>query len=678
MLEVGDNRQTETEEARKLIGRAFTRASVIFAVFTVIVLSILLYNNQRIRTTDPLKSSVIASLKKDLHDNPQDEGIKAHIRKVDLNLRREYLRRLDFSMKGEYILLTGIAGLLATLAAAGYYRRRIALPEAQAGGNLSSRTAAARSAVSALGAIALIGMILLVFASRSNHDTEYAKAVRDYRAATIRNTAINPLEGLPPEMLQNLAGRKNTTETAQTSAQPITVPPTPVAPIKPLPSIAGSGAANPALSTVSTTSTANADSSKPAPTPANKASGPEASFDANDYSPSAQEFASNWPVFRGPMPGTVAGTFPTRWNGNTGEGIAWKSKVLLPGWNSPVVWGDRVFLTGADEKNRAIYCFDASNGKMLWTKSVKPISPGKLPDLSDFSGYAAPTTATDGKRVFAIFPNGDVFACTFDGKVLWARSLGMPESQYGYASSLTSFRSLLIIQFDQASADDGKSALVALQGATGKIVWRTKRPVGGSWASPIAVRSGDQGMVIANANPWAIAYDALSGKELWRANVIAGDVAPSPAFAGDTAYVCNLGAVLAAIRSDGSGDVTKSKVVWRASDGLPDTTSPAANGDFVFLASTDGTVTCYDAKTGKKLWEHAYAENTFKASPIIVGNLVYLLDTEGNMHVISAKPTFEETATSALGEKTSATPAFIGGRIYIRGENNLFCISTKR
>ncbi len=340
------------------------------------------------------------------------------------------------------------------------------------------------------------------------------------------------------------------------------------------------------------------------------------------------------------------------------------------------MWKDRVFLTGADANKREIYCFDAGNGKMLWSGAVAPIAIGKV-NVNDDTGYAAPTMAADGKRVFAMFPNGDVVCYSFDGKQLWGRNLGIPESTYGYASSLATFRSLLIVQYDQGSEEDGKSTLLGLQGATGKIVWAAKRPVGGSWCSPIVVRSGDQGMIIAAANPWAMAYDALTGNELWRANLLSGDVAPSPAFANGMAYVCNQGSVLAGIRANGNGDVTKSGVAWQASDGLPDITSPATDGDLLFLLTTEGTVTCYDAKDGKKVWEHAFDNTSFRASPVIVGKRVYLLDVDGSMHVIEAGRTFKELGNSPLKEQMHATGAFVGGRIYLRGIKNLYCIGTK-
>jgi outer membrane protein assembly factor BamB len=156
---------------------------------------------------------------------------------------------------------------------------------------------------------------------------------------------------------------------------------------------------------------------------------------------------------------------------------------------------------------------------------------------------------------------------------------------------------------------------------------------------------------------------------------MSGDVAPSPIVAGGMALACNTGAYLAAIKP-GSGDLSKTGIAWKASDGLPDIASPVANNELVFLADSMGNVTCVDVKSGKRVWEHAYG-NAFKASPSIVGGNVYLLDSEGVMRVIAAGRAFKEVSKSVLSEGASATPAFVGGRIYIRSDKSLYCIGKK-
>ncbi|HUS71887.1 MAG TPA: PQQ-binding-like beta-propeller repeat protein, partial [Sedimentisphaerales bacterium] len=156
--------------------------------------------------------------------------------------------------------------------------------------------------------------------------------------------------------------------------------------------------------------------------------------------PSPDEISKNWPSFRGPGGlGVSAYTnVPASWNGTTGQGIIWKSKVPLPGHNSPIVWEDRVFVTGADPNMREVYCFDALSGKLLWQGDVTSVPQGTTEpiDVMEDTGYAASTAVTDGRRVCAIFATGDVGCFDFDGKKLWVRNLGVPDSAYGYASSL--------------------------------------------------------------------------------------------------------------------------------------------------------------------------------------------------------------------------------------------------
>ena len=396
--------------------------------------------------------------------------------------------------------------------------------------------------------------------------------------------------------------------------------------------------------------------------------------------PSPEEIASNWPRFRGPGGLGVAASAdaPMAWNGRTGEGIAWKTPVPLSAPNSPVVWGDHVFLSGATKTQRQVYCFDASSGKLLWQKPVAgiPGSPAKPPEVMDATGHAASTVATDGRRVYAIFANGDLAAFEFAGRRVWARNLGKPDNSYGHASSLTTWRHLLLVLFDQADELAGKSKLIAFEGATGRVAWQTPRPVGSTWATPIVVRTPSGEQIATVGVPWVIAYDPATGRELWKADIMDGEVAPSPIFANGMVLVAQAHSIAAALRTDGRGDVTETAVAWTAEDGLPDTCSPLATGELFVLVTAEGLVTCYDARTGKMLWEHDY-ETHCLASPTLVGDRVYLVTFKGVTIVLAAAREFRELARAELGEQVAATPAFVGGRIYIRGTKHLFCIGKK-
>ncbi len=395
------------------------------------------------------------------------------------------------------------------------------------------------------------------------------------------------------------------------------------------------------------------------------------------YYPSMEEISGNWPRFRGPGGlGISAYTnIPTNWNGRTGEGISWKTLVPLPGHNSPVVWGDRVFLSGADENKREVYCFDAISGKLLWTGSVSNIQQSSAEPLEvmEDTGFAAPTVVTDGRRVYTIFANGDVGCFDFNGKQVWVISLGVPDSAYGYASSLAMYRNLLLIQYDQASIEDGKSKVIALNGLSGQTVWQTNRPVGGSWTSPIVVMIGGQYQLITCGNPWVISYNPADGGELWRAKCLGGDIAPSSIYANGYIFAIEPYTKLVAIRPDGQGDVTQTHIAWSIDDGTPDICSPVSNGELIFLLTSDGMLNCYSVADGTKLWQEDLREN-FMASPSLVGDYVYLLSEKGIMFIIEAAAEYKEVNRCELGEKCHATPAFMDGRIFIRGLENLYCI----
>jgi len=397
--------------------------------------------------------------------------------------------------------------------------------------------------------------------------------------------------------------------------------------------------------------------------------------------PSPEEIARQWPRFRGPGGAATSAyaNIPTKWNGKSGEGILWKTAVPLPGRNSPVVWGDAIFLTGATEKNREIYCFDARSGRLRWQRPVET-PEGKAappPEVEKAAGYAAPTAVTDGRRVVAIFANGDIAAFDFEGKPLWARSLGVPKNTYGHAASLAMYRNLVLVPYDQGRPEDRKSRLIALDAATGKTRWEALRPVSDSWTSPIVIEAGGAAQVVTAADPWVIAYNPLTGAEVWRAKCLSGDVAPSPVFAGGVVYVVNTGADLVAIRPDGKGDVTKSHILWRAPDNLPEECSPLAGGGLVWTLLTYGTLTCYDARDGRIVYEHDL-DAVFWSSPSLVGESIYLTSEKGVTFIVSAGREFKELGRSELGENVYASPALLDGRIYLRGEKHLFAIGNAK
>ena len=327
----------------------------------------------------------------------------------------------------------------------------------------------------------------------------------------------------------------------------------------------------------------------------------------------AADFVRNWPRFRGPngMGIVEAGEWPTRWNAKTGENIAWKVAVPLPGNSSPVIWDDRIFLTGADAGRREVLCYSRSSGELLWRTPVPSLlaaddEAGEL-DVMEQTGYAAPTAATDGRRVYAFFATADLAAIDFSGRIVWARNLGRPDNIYGIAVSPIVHEDKLILQFDRGTmAEDELSSIVALDTRTGDEVWRTDRPVVNSWSTPIIAQTSAGAELITCGAPWVIAYDPDLGTELWRADVLSGDVAPCPVVANDMVFVTNEYAKMAAIRTGGTGDVTETHVAWAAEDGMSDAPSPICDGELFLQVHSSGRATCYDAAEGTLIWEHQF------------------------------------------------------------------------
>ena len=416
-----------------------------------------------------------------------------------------------------------------------------------------------------------------------------------------------------------------------------------------------------------------------APADAEKMLGSAGSVMSTDAA-SVEELRANWPCFRGVDGGGVSGATnaPVSWDTKTGVGIAWKVPVPAGGFNSPIVWGDRVFFSGGNTNLREVFCLDAKTGQTLWRQAVTNV-PGTVQgaDIPESTGYAASTMATDGRRVYAFFANGDCVAFTLDGKPVWSKSFGVLKNPYGAATSLANWRDRLIVQLDQGDPDEGKSKLYALDGRTGRTVWERPRKVGSSWASPIVYEAAGKAQVVVLAVPWVIAYAATNGVELWRVTCLNGEITPSPVFAGGMLFVASPSEKLLAIRPDGQGDVTKTHVAWTNEDNIPDVTSPTSNGELVFSVTTSGMLTCYDAKDGKKLWEHDF-DMECHASPILAGKRLYLLSQKGTAVVVEAARQFKELFRTEMGDAFHASPAFAADKLYMRGVTNMWCVGEIR
>jgi outer membrane protein assembly factor BamB len=397
--------------------------------------------------------------------------------------------------------------------------------------------------------------------------------------------------------------------------------------------------------------------------------------------PTPEEVARNWGRFRGPGGAGVSASTnaPLTWNVQTGEGVLWKTKAPGPDFNSPILWESRLFLTSGTAKKREVFCYETDTGKLLWQRAVDKVPGGgvavELPEVS--GGFACPTAAVDGRRVYAMFANGDLAAFDFNGELAWARSLAPITNQYGHAASLELWQDRVIVQLDHGQSGDKVSKLVAVNTADGKIAWEKPRETHGTWSSPLVIEAAGKPQIITLGLPHVISYAATDGAELWRATGIEGEVTPSPIFAGGLVLAPSPSSKLLAIKPDGAGDVSKTRVAWVCEEGIPDITCPVSDGQRVYLLTTGGTLTCCDVKTGKKLWEKDL-ELEFKASPGLAAGRLYLFGSKGKVIVAEAGPEYKELSRTDLADEVIASPAFAEGRIYLRAKQSLYCFGVKK
>jgi outer membrane protein assembly factor BamB len=335
-----------------------------------------------------------------------------------------------------------------------------------------------------------------------------------------------------------------------------------------------------------------------------------------------------------------------------------------------------VFLTTADDERQTqrVLAFDRKTGKALWDAVVHEKGfPRKHPKNS----HASATPACDGKRLYCAFVSGDalhVSAVDLDGKFVWQTRAGAFTSQHGYCASPVLYKSLVLV-----TGDSLKDCYVAaFEAATGKEVWRTPRTTPGrhgNYPSPIVATVAGKPQMIMTGLGETTSYDPETGKVIWSC---AGptEVAGCTAAWNDKLVFVSGGfpeKELLAIRGDGAGDVTASHVAWRATKGVTYVPSPLYHGGMLYVVNDTGTATCFEAATGKEVWQGRLA-GAFSSSPVLAGDYLYVGSEAGKVFVLRAGPKFELVATNDLGDGVFATPAVCGGRIYLRTTRALYCI----
>lgn len=389
--------------------------------------------------------------------------------------------------------------------------------------------------------------------------------------------------------------------------------------------------------------------------------------------------AENWPQWRGPRAdGTSLDTqAPATWD--PVQNLVWKTELPGSGYASPIVWGDRLFTVAAlpQTQERILLCLDRKDGKLLWQQ---PVVKAPLEKKNNENGYASSTPATDGQRVYVSFLAGDevvVAAHDFTGKQLWlVRPMRNFVNQHGYCSSPILFEGKVIMKVDSK----GDDFLFALNPADGKTLWQTPRAEGTqSFSPPLVIKAAGRTQLIVTGNKGITSYDPENGKEIWKVDGPSEDFVVAPVYSEKAGLVFTTSSwpkrELLAIKPDGQGNVTSSKIAWRTTDGAPYVPSPISTGDAFLTASDKNEAYAFDAASGKVLGHEKIGKH--HASPVLMGGLVYFFSDSGQLNVFKAGTTLERVQRAEFGEKMYASPAISDGQVFIRGDKHLFCLAVK-
>ena len=388
-------------------------------------------------------------------------------------------------------------------------------------------------------------------------------------------------------------------------------------------------------------------------------------------------YAANWPQFRGASGLGFAEEreLPLTWNAKTGENIAWRAALPKSDnpWSSPIVWGDRVFVTCAQNQPLAhqVLCFAKADGKLLWDTAVEP-GALILKDLR--GGYGAPTPCTDGQRIYAVFGSAVIAALDFDGKLVWRKELANTAFDVALGSSPIFFGDMVILDCDQTGKT---SSIVAFDKATGGIKWEAKRPeTGFAHSTPVNVEVAGKAQMLVSATGAIQGVDPKSGKVLWWC-AAQGD-ASSPAFDGRVVFSdSGRGGKAVCVDPTGSGDVTKTHLKWtipQISEGL---SSAIIVGDFVWRTHSPEILKCFKLADGALAFSERLPGVSTWASPVATQDGRIYFASAGKSYVLKASDKLEVLATNEIGEENRASAAVSDGRIFLRGDKTLYCIQKK-
>jgi outer membrane protein assembly factor BamB len=422
---------------------------------------------------------------------------------------------------------------------------------------------------------------------------------------------------------------------------------------------------------------------------------------------------NTWPSFRGTQASGVADgqNLPDRWDGTRGDNIRWKTRIPGLAHSSPVVWGDRLYVTTAiSSQGEAtfkhglygegdaspdhsvhqwkLYCLDNLNGKIVWERTAYEGVPKEKRHIK--STYANSTPATDGRHIVAFFGSEGLYCFNASGDLVWKKDLGVldlgaydaPEYEWGTASSPIIYGDKVIVQCDTQKED----FLLAVDIDTGTTKWRAERDEFPSWGTPNVFAGPKRAELVTNASNFIRGYDPETGKELWRLGGSSKITAPTPVFSEDLIVVASgrrPEAPLFVIRAGAAGDITLAKgqsssgqIAWSRQQRGPYMPTPLIYRGNLYVLANQGIFDCYELRSGQELYRQriTHQGGGFSASPVAADGRIYLPSEDGDMFVVKAGKDFELLATNPMGERLMATPALSGGTMYVRAEHNLFAI----
>jgi outer membrane protein assembly factor BamB len=400
----------------------------------------------------------------------------------------------------------------------------------------------------------------------------------------------------------------------------------------------------------------------------------------------AAGLAENWPRFRGPegQGRSSEKALPTTWSST--DNVAWKTPIPGEGWSSPIVFGDRIFLTAATDDGATchVLAIDRRSGKILWDREVLTQATRRKEQKNS---YATPTPVTDGKQVFAVFGGGGIVALDFEGNIDWTYDEIDFYSRHGLGASPVLFNNLVIMPFDGSHLPPDEkigwkipweeARIIAIDKTTGKVAWAARRGKSRvAHTTPLVLREPEP-RLYSTAGDCVQAFDPRNGERIWTVYSQGEGVVPSPVLAEDLLVTCSgfEKPTIRAVRLGGQGDVTSTHIAWEQTKGVPTQASVIYVAPFLYSIADAGVLSIFRVDSHEaKLVDQGRAPGAYCASPVAADGKIYFLSEQGDTTVIEAGPKFKTIAINALGERCQASPAISQGQIFIRTDKHLFCI----